>query len=157
MGWSSRGGRVRMPSIYPATSFHVVNVMNVFAEELNKATNGQMQIRVHPGGALGIALLGSVLTYFYRGAVAGTLGGELPPQALDAVRDTLGGALASAAALPEPSSTALVSMARRAFVAAFRVTALTSAVIALLAAAAVVLLARPQESSSISTSDKAES
>ena len=44
-----------MPSIYPATSFHVVNVMNVFSEELNKATNGQVQIRVHPGGALGIA------------------------------------------------------------------------------------------------------
>lgn len=44
-----------MPSIYPATSFHVVNVMNVFAAEASKATNGQVQIRVHPGGALGIA------------------------------------------------------------------------------------------------------
>jgi TRAP-type C4-dicarboxylate transport system substrate-binding protein len=44
-----------MPSIYPATSFHVVNVMNVYAEEVKKATNGQVQIRVHPGGSLGIA------------------------------------------------------------------------------------------------------
>lgn len=44
-----------MPSIYPATSFHVVNVMNVYAEEVSKATGGQVQIRVHPGGSLGIA------------------------------------------------------------------------------------------------------
>jgi TRAP-type C4-dicarboxylate transport system substrate-binding protein len=44
-----------MPSIYPATSFHVVNVMNVYADEVRKATSGQVQIRVHPGGALGIA------------------------------------------------------------------------------------------------------
>ena len=100
------------------------------------AAAGISEMSTELGGALGIALLGSILTFFYRGGVAGTLGGELPPQALDAVRDTLGGALAAAAALPEPSSTALVIMARRAFVATFRATALTSAVIALLAASA---------------------
>jgi TRAP-type C4-dicarboxylate transport system substrate-binding protein len=43
-----------MPSIYPAGSFHVRN-METFAEEVAKATDGRVTIRVQPGGALGIA------------------------------------------------------------------------------------------------------
>jgi DHA2 family multidrug resistance protein-like MFS transporter len=142
-----------------APVFTLASDLIVSAAPLERAgaAAGISEMSAEFGGALGIALLGSVLTFIYRGAVAGTLGRELPLQALDAARDTLGGALAAAAALPEPLSTALVSMARRAFVAAFRATALTSAAIALLAAAAVVFLARPQERSGISTSDTAES
>ena len=52
------------------------------------------------GGALGIALLGSVVTVLYRGAVAGALGGDLPPDALDAARDTLGGAISAQKTCP---------------------------------------------------------
>ena len=80
------------------------------------------------GGALGIALLGSVVTVIYRGTVAGALAGTLPPDSLAAARDTLGGALAVAAALPDPLGTSLVTVSRAAFLEAFQTTALLSAV-----------------------------
>jgi TRAP-type C4-dicarboxylate transport system substrate-binding protein len=43
-----------MPSIYPATSFHVVNTMTPFAEAVKKVTNGEIEIKIQPGGTLGI-------------------------------------------------------------------------------------------------------
>ena len=43
-----------MPSIYPATSFHVVNSMTPFAEEVKKVTKGQLELKIQPGGTLGI-------------------------------------------------------------------------------------------------------
>ena len=92
------------------------------------------------GGALGIALLGSVVTVVYRGAVAGALGSDLPPDALEAARDRLGGALSAAGALPHEIGAPLVAGARGAFIDAFQATALTSAAMALFAAAATALL-----------------
>lgn len=111
------------------------------------------------GGALGIALLGSVVNFVYRGTVAGALGGDLPPDALDAARDTLGGALSVAGTLPEQLGAALVSASRSAFVEAFQATALASAAITLIAAvAAALILSRPHQNPGIpSTSDTAES
>ena len=111
------------------------------------------------GGALGIALLGSVVNFIYRGTVVGALGGDLPPDARDAARDTLGGALSVAGALPEPLGATLVSASRSAFVEAFQVTALASVAMTLIAAVAVALiLGRPHQNPSIpSTSNTAAS
>jgi DHA2 family multidrug resistance protein-like MFS transporter len=82
-------------------------------------------------------LLGSIVTAVYRGSVAGALDSDLPPATLEAARDTLGGALAAAAALPSELGAILVAGSRDAFVEAFRTAALTSAVIALIAAAGI--------------------
>jgi MFS transporter, DHA2 family, multidrug resistance protein len=117
-------------------------VVSAAPQERAGAAAGISEMSAELGGALGIALLG-IVTVIYRGTIAGTLGDELPPHAFEAARDTLGGALAAAAALPESLGADLVSTARRAFVEAFRASALTSAVIALLAAVAVVTLAPP--------------
>jgi TRAP-type transport system periplasmic protein len=40
-----------LPSAYPATNFHTVN-LNEFAAEVAKATGGKLAITVHPGAAL---------------------------------------------------------------------------------------------------------
>jgi DHA2 family multidrug resistance protein-like MFS transporter len=88
------------------------------------------------GGALGIAILGSIGTAVYRTAMAGA--GDGAPAA---ARATLGGAVAAAARLPAEHGTELVRAARDAFTQAFQVTAAVCALIALLLAvgAAVVL------------------
>src|SRR5436190_5624559 len=82
------------------------------------------------GGALGIAILGSVGTAIYRGAMAGSAVDGIPRHAVESARDTLAGAVAVARQLPG-SGAALVEMAREAFRSGFEVTAITSAIIAI--------------------------
>jgi DHA2 family multidrug resistance protein-like MFS transporter len=95
------------------------------------------------GGALGIAVLGSVGTAAYRAAMAdGRLDG-LPPAAIVAARDTLGGATAAAAQLPGKVGLRLADAARDAFTHAFALSAaICGAVAAAVSLAALVLLRR---------------
>ncbi|MFF8729637.1 MFS transporter [Streptomyces sp. NPDC015171] len=79
------------------------------------------------GGALGMAVLGSIGTALYRH--------EMPGTAPDQARETLGGALATAAALPGRAGETLLATAREAFISGMRGAALAGAV--LLAVAAV--------------------
>ena len=53
------------------------------------------------GGALGIAILGSIGTAVYRSAMANAIPMEVPSSAVEAVRSTLGGAVAVAEQLPQ--------------------------------------------------------
>jgi DHA2 family multidrug resistance protein-like MFS transporter len=111
------------------------------------AAAGISEMSTELGGALGIALLGSVVTFIYRGAVAGALEGELPPDALEAARDTLAGALSVAGALPDQLGATLRTVSRSAFVDAFQTTAVACAAITLIAATATAwVLGRPQQS-----------
>jgi DHA2 family multidrug resistance protein-like MFS transporter len=97
------------------------------------------------GGALGIALLGSVITALYGGAMAGIAIPGVPPDAVSAARSTIGGAVATAALLPDAAGAELLGAARAAFSRAFTVTALIGAGISIgVAALAVVLLRRVQ-------------
>ncbi len=95
------------------------------------------------GGALGIAVLGSIVTAVYRGEVAGTFPAGIPNEAAEAARATLGGAAAVAENLPEPLGTALLDAARAAFAQSFELVSGLSAVIAVgIAILAVTLLRR---------------
>jgi MFS transporter, DHA2 family, multidrug resistance protein len=102
------------------------------------AAAGISEMSTELGGALGIALLGSIVTFIYRGEVSGALGSDLPPDALVAARNTLGGAIAVAEHLPAQVGAALVSQSRNAFVEAFQTTALVSGAMAMIAAATTV-------------------
>jgi DHA2 family multidrug resistance protein-like MFS transporter len=99
---------------------------------------GISEMSAELGGALGIALLGSLVTAIYRGAVGDAIIGDLPPATTDAARDTLGAALSVAEALGDQLGEDLASASRSAFVAAFQAAALVSTGIALIAAAATV-------------------
>ena len=99
------------------------------------------------GGALGIALLGSIATAIYRGTMAGApLAGA--PEAIEAARATLGGAVATAAAMPPADAASLLAAARDAFTAGMQLNA-TIAVLGLVAtavlAAGVLGRARPPD------------
>lgn len=110
------------------------------------AAAGISEMSAELGGALGIALLGSVVTIIYRATVGGAIAGNLPPDVLEAARNTLGGALSAAGALSDEHSAALVRVSRNAFVEAFRAVALASAAITLIAAVVTaLLLGRPRQ------------
>jgi DHA2 family multidrug resistance protein-like MFS transporter len=67
------------------------------------------------GGALGIAILGSIGTAVYRREVAAGIPEVLASDGVAAARDTLGGALAAADRLPEPLAAHLRDASRLAF------------------------------------------
>jgi MFS transporter, DHA2 family, multidrug resistance protein len=86
------------------------------------------------GGALGVALLGSLGTAIYRSSMANKISPGLPPEAAEAARMTLGGAVEAAKTLAGTDGAAMVDSARETFMTGFHLSALISA-IALLAAA----------------------
>jgi DHA2 family multidrug resistance protein-like MFS transporter len=105
------------------------------------AASGISETSAEFGGALGIAVLGSIGTAVYRSEVAGAFPEGVPPGAAEAARDTLGGAVATARGLPDPLGAALLEAAREAFTQGLQLTAIMSAAIVLVMAilAAVVL------------------
>jgi EmrB/QacA subfamily drug resistance transporter len=81
------------------------------------------------GGALGVAIIGSVLNTVYRDRVADALVG-LPPQAADAAGDSVGAAVAIATRVGGPVGQVLGDTARSAFVDGLAWAASVAAVVA---------------------------
>jgi len=110
------------------------------------------------GGALGIAILGSVGTALYRAEIADSLPAGIPAQAAEAARDTLGGALAIAQDLPAELGGAVVAAAQTAFVDAIHLVAAVAAVGAVVTAIAAALALRrvPARSEAPSAESAAE-
>jgi len=94
------------------------------------------------GGALGIAVLGSVGTAVYRLEMANAVPSSIPGAAAEAARSTLGGALAEAGRLSGELGAGLVAAARSSFVAALHVSAGICAAISLATAVMLLLLFR---------------
>ncbi|WP_344833679.1 MFS transporter [Actinocorallia longicatena] len=92
------------------------------------------------GGALGMALLGSVLNAAYRGGVEVPAGVTGP--ARDAVEDSLAGAFEAAGTLPSQLAGQAIAAARSAYVDGMHVTLYCSAVLALAAGVAAVFALR---------------
>ena len=113
------------------------------------AASGISETSAEFGGALGIAILGSVGTAVYRNHVSAPAG--VPPDAAEAARDTLGAAVAVSRELPDAFSDGLLDAAREAFVQGLQVAALTSAAIVLGMAILTLFLLRH-----VSPSDDAE-
>jgi len=105
------------------------------------AASGISETGSELGGALGIAILGSIGVAIYRGGLADALPAGVPAQAAAAARDTLGGAAAVARQLPADAGAALLAASREAFTTGLQVTAGISAVVAVgIAVLATVML-----------------
>jgi MFS transporter, DHA2 family, multidrug resistance protein len=105
------------------------------------AASGISETGAELGGALGIAILGSIGVAVYRGELADALPAGVPSQAAAVARDTLGGAVGVAAQLPEGLGVALLAAAREAFTQGLQLTAALSAAVAVaIAVLATVLL-----------------
>lgn len=94
------------------------------------------------GGALGIAILGSIGAAVYRADLAERLGPDIPANAAIVARDTLGAAIEVAAQLPAAPAEALLTVAREAFVHGIHLVAAISASVAVIVAIAAVILLR---------------
>jgi MFS family permease len=95
------------------------------------------------GGALGVAIIGSVFASVFRPGIVGELAtaGATPEQAT-AARDSIAGALQVAAQLPGEAGQALANAAKVQFVDGMS-TALVVAIVAVLAAAGIVFAFLP--------------
>lgn len=93
------------------------------------------------GGALGIAVLGSLGMAIYRGRVTAALPPGIPADAAAAAQDTLGSVVAVVGSLPAETGAALLRVARAAFTDALQLNAVIAAVaLAGLAVMAAVVL-----------------
>jgi MFS transporter, DHA2 family, multidrug resistance protein len=105
------------------------------------AASGINEAGVKLGGALGIAILGSVGVAVYRGELADRLPAGVPAEAAAVARDTLGGAVAVVGELPGQLGAAVLQTAREAFVHGMQLSSVIAAVVTLgLAILAVVML-----------------
>lgn len=100
------------------------------------------------GGALGIAILGSIGTAVYRNVMTDVVSHGFPLETIEAARGTIGGAVAAAEHLPGQLGGELLGAARYAFTQALQMTAAISAAIMIAAAVmAAVLLRRARANS----------
>jgi DHA2 family multidrug resistance protein-like MFS transporter len=105
------------------------------------AASGISETAAELGGALGIAILGSIGVALYRSGLADGLPAAVPTEAAAMARDTLGAAVAVARQLPDGLGVALLEVARDAFVQGMQLTSAISAVVAIgIAILAVVML-----------------
>jgi MFS transporter, DHA2 family, multidrug resistance protein len=84
----------------------------------------------------------------YRGMMANVVPNSVPPEAAEAARGTLGGAIATAQQLPGTVAADLVSAARDAFAEGLEMTAAVGAVVAQAPAVVVAVVLRRARSGS---------
>jgi DHA2 family multidrug resistance protein-like MFS transporter len=94
------------------------------------------------GGALGIAILGSIITATYRTLVDGAAPAGTPGSAVPGFEENLSTASAAADRLPEPLAAQLLDLARDAFTTGFQLAAATSILIVATTAILIIVLGR---------------
>jgi DHA2 family multidrug resistance protein-like MFS transporter len=108
------------------------------------AASGISETGSELGGALGIAVMGSIGVAIYRSRLTDHLPGNVPADVAEAARDTLGSAAAVAAQLPGDLGQAVLVAAREAFVAGMRLSSMLAAGIGLVLAVVALLVLRHQ-------------
>jgi DHA2 family multidrug resistance protein-like MFS transporter len=124
----------------PVTNLVVGLVLGSAPPQLAGAASGLSETSTEFGGALGIAVLGSIGTAVYHNRVAGHIPPGVSGPAARAISATLGDATMTAGQLHGPAAGAVLAAARSAFTSGVDVVAGVSAVI--VAALAVVAMAR---------------
>ena len=94
------------------------------------AASGISETGAELGGALGIAILGSIGVAIYRGEIADRLPAAVPAEAQSIASDTLGSAVAVSGELPAQLGAAVLYTAREAFVHGMQLTSGIAAVVA---------------------------
>jgi len=108
------------------------------------AASGISETAIELGGALGIAILGSIGVAIYRAELADRLPAAIPAEAAAIARDTLGSAVAIASQLPDQLGAALLETAREAFVRGMQLSSAIAAVVAVGLALLAMLTLRSQ-------------
>jgi MFS transporter, DHA2 family, multidrug resistance protein len=107
------------------------------------AASGISETAAELGGALGIAILGSIGVAIYRSEVSSALPDGVSAEAAASATDTLGGAVAVAAQLPSTIGDALLEVAQSAFVIGMQLSAAIAAIVAVAIALVALVMLRP--------------
>ena len=118
-------------------------IMGVAPPERAGAASGISETAAELGGALGIALLGSVSTAYYRGAMGAEMPSMIPTGVAIDARATIGGAVVSAATLGGERGADLVRIAREAVTQSLSIVAVLSAALVLITSAITIRILRP--------------
>jgi DHA2 family multidrug resistance protein-like MFS transporter len=130
----------------PGTTVVADFVVSSAPEEQSGAASALSETFSEFGGAIGIALLGSLATFLYRHALAATLPAGVPGPATETALRGIGAATAAARALN--GGAALLEAARRAYTGAAGVALLVSAAVTVLTAVLAVTMFKKAEGSS---------
>ncbi|MEU4486715.1 MFS transporter [Streptomyces purpurascens] len=128
-------------SVSPATD----TIMGTFPEAELGVGGGANDTSMELGGSLGIAILGSLLGTAYKDKLTDLVGGQLPADALDTAKESVGGGLAVAEQLAKTPSTgpqqaqALVDAVNESFAHSVAHTSLIGGII--MAAGTLIVLA----------------
>jgi DHA2 family multidrug resistance protein-like MFS transporter len=106
------------------------------------AASGISETGAELGGALSIAILGTLGIAIYRLQVDDGIPAGVPAAEAEAARDSIGGAIAAAEQLPEPLAAQVLDAAREAFTQGLQVAAFASAVVAAITALLAAILLR---------------
>ena len=109
------------------------------------AASGISETGAELGGALGIAIMGSIGVAIYRSELADRLPAAVPPEAAEAARDTLGSAAEVAGQLPGELGAAVLAAAREAFVAGMQLSSAIAAGIGVALAVLALIALRHQQ------------
>ena len=120
-------------------------VLGVAPPERAGAVSGLFETTSEFGGALGIAILGSVLAAGYRGRVDELLPAGLSAAAHATAHDSLAGAVVAAAHAPGQAGEAILHAGRTAYLSGMRVTEVVAAVTMLAMALVTARLLRGGE------------
>jgi MFS transporter, DHA2 family, multidrug resistance protein len=104
------------------------------------AASGISETSSELGGALGLAVLGTVGAAVYRGQADEGISARVPPEAAATASDTLGGAVEVADRLPQQLAVGVLAPAREAFTHALQAAATVSGVLVIAAALIVARL-----------------
>jgi DHA2 family multidrug resistance protein-like MFS transporter len=117
-------------------------VVGVAPAERAGSVAGLVETSSELGGALGMALLGSVLAAVYRAQAAQLMPAGLPPAAAEEAGQTLAGAVTVSAQLPGALGEAVLEAGRAAYTAAMHSAALAAAGVLVLATVLTLVLLR---------------
>jgi hypothetical protein len=131
MGWVMAPATEAVIGAVPAAKSGVASATNTVARMVS--------------GALGVAVIGSLVSSFYSNDVDGSLG-ALPPQAQTAAEGSIGAASAIAAQLPPDASTTLLAETGEAFTQAMGIGLLIAAALATVTAVIVLRFLPARES-----------
>jgi MFS transporter, DHA2 family, multidrug resistance protein len=127
--------------IAPAFTLATDLIVGTAPPERAGAASAISETSAELGGALGIAVLGSIGAAVYRRTITATIPSGIPSRISGAARGTLGGAVSLAGRLPHGLGATLMEAARASFIRGLQVTAVVAAVVAIATAviAAIVL------------------
>ncbi|MDV8079629.1 MFS transporter [Rhodococcus sp. IEGM 1370] len=122
-------------------------VLTAAAPEKAGAASALSETGAELGGAVGIAILGTIGSTVYRHRMDDAIPAGTPAEIADPARETIGGAVAVADYLPEPFASQLTAVANSSFIDGFNLASGASAALMVVSAVTVFVLLRRQTAS----------